>query len=97
MESAPLSAQLSKPLLPRVGRDAEASPVVDDVEETTGDGGAEGPTEEEIRTDLLVESGIALLEIEGTTGCASEASVTGGSDLLGRAGVTLLEVKGTTG
>lgn len=68
MESAPLSAQLSKPLLPRVGRDAAASPVVDEVEETTGEGGAEGVMEEEVGTEMLVGGGTALLEVEDTTG-----------------------------
>lgn len=68
MDSAPGSAQLSRPSVPRVGRDAEASPVVDDVGETIRDGGAEGRTGEEIGTELLTGGGIALLEIEGTTG-----------------------------
>lgn len=68
MENAPLSAQLSRPLVPRVGRDAEASPVVVDVDETTGDGGAGGLTMEEVGTELLVGAGRALLEVVGTTG-----------------------------
>ena len=67
MASAPPSAQLSRPLLPRVGRDAAASPVVDDVEEMTEDGGAGGRVGEEMRTEALVEAGMTTVEVGDDT------------------------------
>lgn len=62
MASAPPSAQLSRPLLPRVGRDADASPVVDEAEETTGEGGTGGPVGGGIGAGVLVEDALEVGE-----------------------------------